>query len=171
MPDPSVIGLIVVFFFAVALGFSNGFNDAANAVATAIGTRAISPRLAVGLAAVFNMAGAFTGLAVAKTIGKGILIPEVITIPTVIAGVAAVVLTGEDLTAQCSCDGSIGRAGRARGIVVVVTRSADQPERAVSVVIDGPELSWLIQVRKENDEDFVRGAIERVFACCDELAH
>ncbi len=92
MPDPSLIGLIVVFIFAIALGFSNGFNDAANAVATAIGTRAVSPRLAVGLAAVFNMLGAFTGLAVAKTIGKGILVPEAITIPTVIAGVVAVVL-------------------------------------------------------------------------------
>jgi len=92
MPDLSVIALIVVFVFAIALGFSNGFNDAANAVATAIGTRAISPRLAVGLAAVFNMLGAFMGLEVAKTIGKGILIPEAITVPTVIAGVASVVL-------------------------------------------------------------------------------
>jgi PiT family inorganic phosphate transporter len=92
MPDLSVIGLIAVFVFAIALGFSNGFNDAANAVATAIGTRAISPRLAVGLAAVFNMLGAFMGLEVAKTIGKGILIPEAITIPTVIAGVASVVI-------------------------------------------------------------------------------
>ena len=92
MPDPSLVPLILIIIFALALGFSNGFNDAANAIATAIGTRALTPRQAILLAPFFNMLGAATGLAVARTIGKGILIPEAISFPTVIGGVAAVVI-------------------------------------------------------------------------------
>ncbi|HEY96800.1 MAG TPA: inorganic phosphate transporter, partial [Dehalococcoidia bacterium] len=66
MPDanfPLLIGIIVL---AVGFGFTNGLNDAANAIATAIGTRALSPRSAVTIAAVFNFAGAATGLEVAR---------------------------------------------------------------------------------------------------------
>jgi PiT family inorganic phosphate transporter len=92
MPDLPLLALILVIIFAIALGVSNGFNDAANAIAAAIGTRALSPRQAILLASVFNMMGAATGLAVARTIGKGILIPEAISFPTVIGGVAAVVI-------------------------------------------------------------------------------
>lgn len=92
MPDSSIFILVPIFIFAIALGFSNGFNDAANTVATAISTRALSPKQAIILAAIFNMLGAATGLAVARTIGKGILIPEAITYPTIIGGVAAVVV-------------------------------------------------------------------------------
>ena len=92
MPDLSLVALVLIVLFALALGFSNGFNDAANAIATAIGTRALTPRQAIILAPFFNMLGAATGLAVAKTIGKGILIPEAITYPTIIGGVAAVVI-------------------------------------------------------------------------------
>lgn len=90
--DLSLVALILITIFAIALGFSNGFNDAANAVATAIGTRSLTPRQAMILAPVFNFLGAATGLAVARTIGKGLLIPEAITFPTVIGGVAAVVI-------------------------------------------------------------------------------
>ena len=59
----------------VALGFdfTNGFHDTANAVATSVSTRALSPRLAVAMAAVANLAGAFVTTAVAKTVGKGII--------------------------------------------------------------------------------------------------
>ena len=92
MPDLSLVALVVVVVLAIALGVSNGFNDAANAIATAIGTRALTPRQALVIAAIFNMLGAATGLAVAQTIGKGILIPEAITFPTVIGGVASVVV-------------------------------------------------------------------------------
>ena len=92
MPDLSLLALILVIILSISLGFSNGFNDAANAIATAIGTRAITPKQAMIMAPFFNMLGAATGLAVAKTIGKGILIPEIMTFPTVIGGVAAVVI-------------------------------------------------------------------------------
>jgi len=92
MPDPSLIALVFIIIFAIALGFSNGFNDAANAIAAAIGTRALTPRQAVAIAAVFNMLGSATGLAVARTIGKGILTPEAISYQSIIAGIAAVVI-------------------------------------------------------------------------------
>jgi PiT family inorganic phosphate transporter len=92
MDNISLVALALIVIFSIALGFSNGFNDAANAIATAVGTRALSPRQAVILAAFFNMLGAATGLAVARTIGKGILIPEALSYPTIIGGVASVVI-------------------------------------------------------------------------------
>jgi PiT family inorganic phosphate transporter len=92
MLDSSLVSLILIIVFAIALGFSNGFNDAANAIATAVGSRALTPRQAIMLAPIFNMLGAATGLAVARTIGKGILIEEAVVYPTVIGGVAAVVI-------------------------------------------------------------------------------
>ena len=94
MPDASLWLLILIIAFAIGFGVVNGFNDAANAIAAAIGSRAISPRNAVIMASILNFAGAATGLAVAKTIGKGILIPEAISYLTVIAGLAAVIVWG-----------------------------------------------------------------------------
>jgi PiT family inorganic phosphate transporter len=94
MPDSSVALLVIIILFAVGFGVVNGFNDAANAIAAAIGTRAISPRNAVIMAAALNFAGATTGLAVARTIGQGILVPEAITYLTVIAGLVAAIIWG-----------------------------------------------------------------------------
>jgi PiT family inorganic phosphate transporter len=94
MPDSSLALLVVIVVFAVGFALVNGFNDAANAIGASVGSRAISPRNAVMLAAVFNFAGAATGLEVAKTIGKGILVPEAISYLTVIAALAAVIVWG-----------------------------------------------------------------------------
>ena len=68
MPDSSLVALIVIIALALGFGLVNGFNDAANAIATVVGTRVLSPRKAITLAAVANLAGALTGLEVAKTI-------------------------------------------------------------------------------------------------------
>jgi len=92
MPDASLYLLILIIILAIGFGFTNGLNDAANAIATAISTRALSPRNAVILAGLFNFAGAATGLEVARTIGKGILIPEAISYLTVIAALASVII-------------------------------------------------------------------------------
>ena len=94
MPDFALGYLIIIIVFAVGFGLVNGFNDAANAIAAAIGTRSLSPRNAVAMAAILNLVGAATGLAVARTIGKGILIPEATTYITVLAGLAAVIIWG-----------------------------------------------------------------------------
>lgn len=94
MPDTSFPVLIIIIVLAIGFGMVNGFNDAANAIATVIGTRALSPRNAIMMAAVLNFAGAATGLAVAHTIGKGILVPEAITFPTLIAALIAIIVWG-----------------------------------------------------------------------------
>jgi PiT family inorganic phosphate transporter len=78
--------LWIVVATALAFDFTNGFHDTANAVATSISTRALSPRLAVGLAAVLNFAGAFLSLEVAATIAKGIVQADLITPAIVFAG-------------------------------------------------------------------------------------
>jgi PiT family inorganic phosphate transporter len=79
--------VLVVIVVAVALGFdfTNGFHDTANAVATSVSTKALSPRLAVAIAAVANLAGAFVTTAVAKTVGKGIIDANLATPKTVLA--------------------------------------------------------------------------------------
>jgi len=94
MPDDSFGILILVIVLAIGFGIVNGFNDAANAIAAAIGTRALSPRMAVFVAFVANFAGAATGTAVAHTIGKGILVPEAISYQTVIAALASIIVWG-----------------------------------------------------------------------------
>ena len=92
MPDASLGLLILIIALAIGFGFTNGMNDAANAIATSVSTRALSPRNAIMIASVANMAGAATGTAVARTIGKGILVPEVISFETVVAALAAVII-------------------------------------------------------------------------------
>ena len=91
---PELALLVLVIAAAIGFGVVNGFNDAANSVAASIGSRAISPRNAIILAAFCNFAGAATGLEVARTIGKGILVPEAISYLTVIAGLVAVIIWG-----------------------------------------------------------------------------
>lgn len=72
---------------AYLYAFVSGFTDAANAIATAVGTRAFTPTQAVLVAAVFELLGALTGTAVALTIGVGIVQPEVLGQGAVIAAV------------------------------------------------------------------------------------
>jgi PiT family inorganic phosphate transporter len=78
--------LLIVVATALAFDFTNGFHDTANAVATSISTRAMPPRVAVGIAALLNFAGAFLSLQVAATIATGIVSADVITPPIVFAG-------------------------------------------------------------------------------------
>jgi len=94
MPDSSLYLLILIVILAIGFGIVNGFNDAANAIAPAIGTRALSPRIALIIATIANFAGAATGTLVAKTIGKGILVPEAITYLAIIAALAAIIIWG-----------------------------------------------------------------------------
>jgi len=78
--------LWIVVATALAFDFTNGFHDTANAVATSISTRAMSPRVAVGLSSVLNFVGAFLSLQVAATIATGIVNADMITLPIVFAG-------------------------------------------------------------------------------------
>jgi inorganic phosphate transporter, PiT family len=79
--------ILVVVVVAIALGFdfTNGFHDTANAVATSISTHALSPRMAVAVASVANLVGAFVTTAVASTVGSGIIDTNLATPQTVLA--------------------------------------------------------------------------------------
>jgi PiT family inorganic phosphate transporter len=77
------LSLVIVVVLAVIFDYINGFHDTANAIATSVATRALSPRYAILMAASFNFIGAFAGTAVAKTIGAG-LVDEATTTQAVI---------------------------------------------------------------------------------------
>src|SRR6266850_989796 len=84
----------MLIFFTVVLAaiifeYSNGFHDAANAIATVVSTKVLTPRQAIAMAAFFNLTGALLGGAVASTIGKGLVDTNVVTMPTVLAAVVA----------------------------------------------------------------------------------
>jgi len=84
--------LVITIIAALAFDFTNGFHDTANAVATSVSTRALSPRLAVLIAAIANLAGAFVTTAVAKTVGKGIIDTGLATPKTVLAAVLGAIV-------------------------------------------------------------------------------
>jgi PiT family inorganic phosphate transporter len=71
--DPLLVGVIAVIAVAMAFDYTNGFHDAANAIATSVSTRALTPRVALFVAAVGNLIGAFLGGKVAKTVGSGLV--------------------------------------------------------------------------------------------------
>lgn len=84
--------LVVVIVLALIFDFINGFHDTANAIATSVSTRALSPQLAIILAASFNFMGAIVGTAVAKTIGKGIVATDLINMHTLAAAMLAAII-------------------------------------------------------------------------------
>jgi PiT family inorganic phosphate transporter len=91
MPDLSGLLLLTVVL-ALLFDFSNGWHDCANAVATVVSTRVLSPLAAVVLAGVLNVAGAFFSTAVAKMIGGGIVFSDAITNAVVAAALAGAIL-------------------------------------------------------------------------------
>ena len=79
MVEPALIVLAAIVALGLAFDFVNGFHDTANAIATSVATRVLTPGQAVSMAAVLNVVGAMTGTAVASTVGRGIVPPEVAT--------------------------------------------------------------------------------------------
>lgn len=71
--DLNLVLVVVVIVIALGFDFTNGFHDAANAIATSVSTRALTPRVALLMAAAMNVVGALLGTEVAKTIGEGII--------------------------------------------------------------------------------------------------
>ncbi|WP_431043576.1 inorganic phosphate transporter [Streptomyces sp. P1-3] len=65
--------LVVTIGVALFFTYTNGFHDSANAIATSVSTRALTPRAALAMAAVMNLAGAFMGSGVAKTVSEGLI--------------------------------------------------------------------------------------------------
>jgi inorganic phosphate transporter, PiT family len=83
--NDSELLLVVVIVSALAFDFTNGFHDTANAMATSIATKALSPKLAVTLCALLNFAGAFISIKVAATISSGIVDQGVLDLRTLFA--------------------------------------------------------------------------------------
>ena len=90
--QPGLVGkdLVLVLVVVTALGFdfTNGFHDTGNAMATSIATKALSPRVAVGLSGILNLVGAFLSLSVAATIASGLVDTHIVTLTVVFAGLA-----------------------------------------------------------------------------------
>lgn len=81
---PDFIMLLAIITLALVFDYINGFHDAANAIATVVATKVMTPRMAVFFGAVFNFAGALMSTEVAATIGKGIVDAHAITMPIVL---------------------------------------------------------------------------------------
>jgi PiT family inorganic phosphate transporter len=92
MPEGIVL-LIPVLLLVLAAEFVNGWTDSPNAIATVVSTRVLSPGQAVIMAAVLNILGAIiTGTAVAATIGKGIIKPEIVSASVVATAMLTIII-------------------------------------------------------------------------------
>ncbi len=85
---------LLVLVAALVFEYINGFHDAANAIATVVSTKVLTPRQAIAMAAVFNLLGALAGTAVATTIGKGLVDTSVVTMTTVLCALFAAIVWG-----------------------------------------------------------------------------
>ena len=91
MPEPALLLLALVVVLGLAFDFINGFHDTANAIATSVATRVLTPGRAVLMAGVLNVVGALSGTAVATTVGTGVVPPEVATQQLVIAALLSAI--------------------------------------------------------------------------------
>jgi inorganic phosphate transporter, PiT family len=83
---------LIVLITALVFEYINGFHDAANAIATVVSTKVLTPRQAILLAAFFNLIGALMGTAVATTIGKGLVDTDFVTMVTIFAGLMGAIV-------------------------------------------------------------------------------
>jgi PiT family inorganic phosphate transporter len=85
--------IVVIIGVAFIFDFINGFHDSANSIATVVGTRVLTPLVAVAWAATFNFLAAFTvGTAVAKTVGKGMIDVNIVTPNVILAGLLGAII-------------------------------------------------------------------------------
>jgi PiT family inorganic phosphate transporter len=86
-----VLLLLTIVAVALVFDYTNGFHDTANAIATSVSTRALSPRVAVLMAAGLNLLGALLYTGVAKTVGEGLVDTDLVTLPLVLAALIGAV--------------------------------------------------------------------------------
>src|SRR5882672_6415045 len=89
--DAGLVLVILVVILGLVFEYVNGFHDAANAIATVVATRVLTPLQSVLMAGSLNLIGALTGVAVAKTVGSGIVDPKVVTQDLVVAALLAAI--------------------------------------------------------------------------------
>ena len=148
---------LIIFIVLVALVFDflNGFHDAANSIATIVGTRVLSPLKAVTLAAFCNLIGPlFFTTAIAKTIGQGIIIPTSITVTVIIAGITIAILwvlftawIGIPISStHAMIGGLIGSAVAFGGFSVLVLPSIAMVEGLIVSVLAGAVMGMIIGI-------------------------
>ncbi len=89
--DTAFVILVAVVVLGLVFDYVNGFHDTANAIATVVATRVLSPLYAVLMAAILNFFGALSGTAVASTVGKGIIEPSAVTQQLVMAALLSAI--------------------------------------------------------------------------------
>ena len=146
--------IIIVVYGAIAAAFFfdfvNGFHDAANSIATVVGTRVLRPLYAVTLAAGANFAGPFVfGTAVAATVGKGIIQPEFSTVYVILAGLVGAIIWDlitwwfglPSSSSHALIGGLIGSAVMVAGIESVVF---DGVQRVLVFMVVSPAVGFAI---------------------------
>ncbi|MBM3277013.1 MAG: inorganic phosphate transporter [Candidatus Handelsmanbacteria bacterium] len=141
--------LLIIIIAALVFDFVNGWNDSANAVATVISTRVMTPLTAVIFAALLNVAGAMVSTEVAKTIGGGLVDPKLVTEYVLLASmlaastwVAACTLWGLPISGSHSLIGSlVGAAVAAFGTGVVKTKGL---QTVLIALVASPLLGFLV---------------------------
>lgn len=119
--------LILIILLAVFFDIANGWHDCANAIATVVSTKVLSPMMAVVLAAGMNILGAFLSTAVAKTIGSGIVDPLAVTDLVIISALISAILwnimtilMGLPVSSSHALFGGIAGAAMAHGGVSIL---------------------------------------------------
>src|SRR5258705_4146565 len=92
--DNALLLVLLVIVLGVIFEYVNGFHDAANAIATVVATRVLTPAQAVLMAGSLNLVGALSGVAVAKTVGNGIVDAKVVTPDLVMASLISAIAWG-----------------------------------------------------------------------------
>jgi PiT family inorganic phosphate transporter len=148
--------VIIIVVIALLFDFSNGFNDAANSVATIVATRVLSPRYAVAWAAFFNFIAAFLfNTHVATTIGKGLVDPGVVNPNMILATLLAAIIwtvvctqKGLPISVSHALIGSLAGAALARGGVAALQWGTIGKTAAFIVLspIIGLIIAWILMV-------------------------
>ncbi len=122
--------LILIIILAVFFDIANGWHDAANAIATVVSTKVLSPLVAVSIAAAMNIIGAFLTTAVAKTVGSGIVDPKAVTDLVIISALLSAIfwniitiLMGLPVSSSHALFGGIAGAAMAHGGVGILNMS------------------------------------------------
>jgi PiT family inorganic phosphate transporter len=135
-----MVFLACVVLAVLVFTYTNGFHDTANSIATVVSTKVLTPRQAIMLATVFNLLGALTGTAVAKTIGKGMVDSEYVTMATVFCAMLSAIvwnlLTWYYGIPSSSSQGLIG------GLIGAAVASAHNHWNVVLWSVPGGEHWW-----------------------------
>lgn len=151
MPSTAVIITIVIVILSLTFDFINGFHDTATAVATTITTRALKPKTAILLCAIFNFLGAFMGTAVAKTVGDDIVnhefMPQWVLIGVLVACIVWNLLTwyfGIPSSSSHALIGSLIGGGIAYNRTFSVVQWANVFDHVIVWLVLGPAIGFVL---------------------------